>query len=74
MSTVIVIFQAFYEMILMDVGIVACIFTFLPINALAGYLMFPYLVWVTFASVLTFNIMRMNDKPAKGSKKKNKST
>lgn len=40
--------------------IVATIFTFHKVNATAAHILFPYLGWVTFASVLTFKIWRMN--------------
>jgi tryptophan-rich sensory protein len=40
--------------------IVATVISFWPINRLAAALLMPYLVWVTFASILTFSIVRLN--------------
>jgi len=33
---------------------------FLPLSKLAGYLLFPYLLWVSFASILNFFVWRLN--------------
>jgi translocator protein len=38
---------------------------FLAIDAVAGYLMLPYLVWVSYASALNFAIWRMNPEAPK---------
>lgn len=40
--------------------IVVTIRSFWPIHRLAAVLLMPYLAWVTFASVLTFTIVRLN--------------
>jgi tryptophan-rich sensory protein len=53
-------FQAFYEVIALLIGIASCVYTFKSVNETASYLMMPYLVWVSFASLLTFTIWRMN--------------
>ncbi|XP_046456540.1 translocator protein-like [Daphnia pulex] len=51
---------AFYEVIALLIGIASCVYTFKSVNETASYLMMPYLVWVSFASLLTFTIWRMN--------------
>jgi tryptophan-rich sensory protein len=53
-------FQAFYEVIALLIGIASCVYTFKSVNETASYLMMPYLAWVSFASLLTFTIWRMN--------------
>ena len=40
--------------------IILMISKFLRINKIAGYLQIPYLLWVTFATVLTFSIYLLN--------------
>ena len=39
---------------------IATTFAFAPIRKAAAWLMLPYLVWLSFASILTFQIDRMN--------------
>jgi tryptophan-rich sensory protein len=51
---------AFVEIMLLWLAIAVTILMFWPINALAGWLMVPYVLWVTFASALNFRIWRMN--------------
>ena len=53
-------FKASAEIVLLAANIGACIYTFYPINKNAAYLMMPYLAWVSFASLLTFNIWIKN--------------
>ncbi len=36
------------------------IFYFLKLNKIAGYLLIPYLLWVIYASILTYNIWILN--------------
>ncbi len=51
---------AFGEICLLWISIVATIFIFWRIYLPAGFLLIPYLLWVSFAVVLNFTIWRMN--------------
>ena len=51
---------AFVEIVILWCSIVATIATFQPLNAVAAWLLLPYLAWVTFAAALNFTIWRMN--------------
>ena len=51
---------AFAEVLVLWCLIVATIVAFRRISALAAVLLYPYLAWSTFASVLTFAIWRLN--------------
>ncbi|MBK9289296.1 MAG: tryptophan-rich sensory protein [Flavobacteriales bacterium] len=51
---------ALVEIIVLWVAIVWCIRLFLPISRPAAYLLVPYLLWVTFASVLNGAIVFLN--------------
>ena len=51
---------AFVEIVILWCSIVATIATFQPFNAVAAWLLLPYLAWVTFAAALNFTIWRMN--------------
>ncbi len=51
---------AFVEILVLWVLIVATVISFWRIRTLAGVLLLPYLLWVTFASVLAYNVWRMN--------------
>ena len=51
---------SFFVIILLWLLIVLCIRRFRPINKLAAYFLYPYLLWVTFASVLNFSIWYLN--------------
>jgi benzodiazapine receptor len=46
--------------ILLWLSIAATIWLFSKISRLAGWLLAPYLLWVTFASTLNFNILTIN--------------
>lgn len=50
----------FMEIIVMWVFIVLCIVKFYPISKVAAWLLVPYLLWVSFASVLNFKIWMLN--------------
>lgn len=51
---------AFIEIILLWLAILANIIFFWKISRTAAYLLIPYLLWVSFASVLNFMIMVLN--------------
>lgn len=46
--------------VLLLVCILKCIKIFQPLSTLAAYLLFPYLFWVSFATILNFEIWRLN--------------
>ena len=50
----------FMEIILLWIFIVLCIIKFYPISKIAAWLLLPYLLWVSFASVLNFKIWMLN--------------
>ncbi|MFZ4056933.1 MAG: TspO/MBR family protein [Ferruginibacter sp.] len=51
---------AFVEILLMWTSIVGTIFYFSKINKLAAALLIPYILWVSFASVLNYFIWYLN--------------
>lgn len=51
---------AFLEIVIMWTFIILSIKQFLPISKTAAYLLVPYLLWVTFASVLNLSIFVLN--------------
>ncbi len=51
---------AFVELVLLWLAIAATTVAFFRRSQVAGYLMVPYLAWVTFAGVLNFAIWRLN--------------
>jgi tryptophan-rich sensory protein len=51
---------AFAEVLILWCLIVATIVSFQRISTLAAVLLYPYLAWTTFASVLTLSIWRLN--------------
>jgi len=55
---------ALAELCLLWLSIVAMIVTFYPISPLAAWLLVPYLVWVSFAGVLNFTMLRLNPRTA----------
>jgi len=50
----------FLEIILLWGAILATTIYFFKVSRAAGYLMIPYLLWVTFAALLNFFIWRLN--------------
>jgi tryptophan-rich sensory protein len=48
------------EIVMLWLAILATLVFFWPISRPAGLLMFPYLVWTTYAAILNFSIWRMN--------------
>ncbi len=53
-------FHALIEIILLWVLILATIVSFYQINKVAGLILVPYLLWVSFATLLNFSIYRLN--------------
>ena len=50
----------FLQIVLVWLSIVATMWLFYPIDALATLLLLPYLLWVSFAAALNFAIWRLN--------------
>lgn len=51
---------AFVEIVILWLAIVATTMSFFHSSMVAGSLLVPYLVWVSFATVLNFSIWRLN--------------
>jgi len=51
---------AFIEIIILWIFIIVCVITFYPISKTASIMLIPYLLWVSFALVLNYEIMRLN--------------
>lgn len=51
---------AFIEILLLLAAIVAMIVSFWRVNKVAAVLQIPYLLWVSFATVLSFQIWQLN--------------
>jgi tryptophan-rich sensory protein len=51
---------AFFEIIILWILILITIIKFYKIKPLAGFLLIPYILWVTFASILNFAIWMLN--------------
>ncbi len=51
---------AFADILLLEVLIVATMIAFARIRRLAGALLIPYLLWVTFASALNYSVWQRN--------------
>jgi tryptophan-rich sensory protein len=54
---------AFAEILVLWFLIAATVVSFQRLNSTAAYLLYPYLLWVTFASALTFIVWRLNPGP-----------
>jgi len=51
---------AFFELIMLWFAILYTIVNFYRVSKLAGYLLIPYILWVTFAGYLNYTIWMMN--------------
>lgn len=51
---------ALLEIIALWIAIALSLISFLRVSPAAGWLLVPYLAWVTFATLLTFTLWRMN--------------
>lgn len=51
---------AFFELLMLWVAIMYTIVNFYRVSKLAGYLLIPYILWVTFAGFLNYRIWMMN--------------
>jgi translocator protein len=54
---------AFIEVVMLWLSIIATIAAFHRVNAVAAWLLLPYLAWVTFAAALNLAIWRLNRGP-----------
>lgn len=51
---------AFIEIVVLWIAILVNIILFWKINPISGILLLPYLLWVSFASVLNYTLWRLN--------------
>ena len=52
--------MAFVDIVLLWISIVATLIAFWRIRPLAGLLLIPYLLWVSFATALSYSVWRLN--------------
>jgi translocator protein len=53
-------FYAFLEIIVLWIAIMLTIVNFSRVSRTAGFLLLPYICWVSFAAILNFSIWRLN--------------
>ena len=53
-------FYAFIDIILLWIAIILVIISFFRLSKIAGILLLPYILWVSFAGILNFFILRLN--------------
>ena len=51
---------AFIVILVMDMTLIVIIKNFYKVNKVAGLILIPYLMWISFASLLNFSIWRLN--------------
>jgi tryptophan-rich sensory protein len=56
-------FAAFFELIALVIAVLLTTVSFWRISKTAALLMIPYILWITFASILNFRIWRLNRHP-----------
>jgi len=54
------IFAGLVDIVLLWISIAVCLLLFWKLSVLAGLLLVPYFIWVTFAMVLNFSIWKLN--------------
>lgn len=53
-------FYAFIDIILLWIAIILVIMSFFKLSKIAGILLLPYIIWVSFAGILNFFILWLN--------------
>lgn len=53
-------FLALIDIVMMWIAILLTIFSFSKLSKTAAWLLVPYIMWVSFATILTWDIWRMN--------------
>jgi translocator protein len=53
-------YAAFIEILVLWLAIIATILEFYPISKKAAWVLLPYLLWVSFASLLNYAVFRLN--------------
>lgn len=53
--------KAFYVTVLLAIAVFATMICFLFISKIAGILFLPYFLWCSFASILSFQILKLNN-------------
>jgi len=56
---------AFFVILLMDVTLIVIIRNFYKVNKIAALILIPYLLWITFATILNFSFWQLNPKTIK---------
>lgn len=51
---------AFLIIVMMDISLVLIIKRFIKINKIAGFILIPYLIWISFASILNLSLWKLN--------------
>lgn len=51
---------AFLIIVIMDISLILIIKKFMRINKIAGYILIPYLIWISFASILNLSLWKLN--------------
>jgi benzodiazapine receptor len=51
---------AFIDIFILSIMIIVTMYLFTPLSKLASWLLYPYLLWVTFAAILNFSIWYLN--------------
>ena len=54
------IFVALVEIVILWILILLTIFAFARVSKLAAWLLVPYIIWVSFATILTYTIWQLN--------------